>query len=167
MSAPGTKLHAFARDAEETENIWALGGLYTFLGRADETNAYLACQVRGPDGFAIPIHYHDAEDEAFYVASGEVTMFLGETQRRLGPGGFALAPRGEHHSFRLETPDAVLLLLISPGPRHEAMFREMGEPAVAYRIPPAPDTAPDPQQVGALAAQHGTHMTGPPPMRDA
>jgi quercetin dioxygenase-like cupin family protein len=165
MSVPATDLRAFAREGEEAENIWALGAMYSFLGRADETNAYLACQVRGPDGFAIPVHYHDEEDEAFYIASGEVTMFLGDTERRLGPGGFALAPRGEEHAFRLETPDAVLLLLISPGPRHEAMFREMGEPAGAYRIPPPSDTAPDPAQVGALAARHGTHMTGPPPTR--
>lgn len=165
MSVPATNLRGFTRQGAEAENIWALGALYTFLGKADETNAYLACQVRGPDGFAIPVHFHDAEDEAFYVASGEVTIFLGDTERRLGPGGFALAPRGEQHSFRLESPDAVLLLLISPGPKHEAMFREMGMPAPEYAIPPMPVELPDPEQIGALAARHGTHMTGPPPTR--
>ena len=158
MSVPATELRGFTREGEEAENIWALGALYSFLGRADETNAYLACQVRGPDGFAIPVHFHDAEDEAFYVSSGEVTIFLGGHERRLGPGGFALAPRGE-------APNAVLLLLISPGPRHEAMFREMGAPAAEYAIPPMPNAMPDREQIGALAARHGTHMTGPPPTR--
>jgi quercetin dioxygenase-like cupin family protein len=167
MSVPATDIRAFAREGAEAENIWLLGALYSFLGTADETNAYLACQVRGPDGLAIPVHFHDSEDEAFYVAAGEVTIFLGGEQRRLSAGGFAHAPRGQEHAFRLETPDAVLLLLVSPGPKHEAMFREMGEPAAAYDIPPEPTSPPDPQQLGALAARHGTHMTGPPPTRES
>jgi quercetin dioxygenase-like cupin family protein len=165
MSLPATELRAFARENGEAEDLWILGGLYSFLGRNDETGAYLACQVKGPDGFAIPVHFHDDEEEAFYIASGEATIFLGDTERRLGPGGFALAPRGERHAFRLESPDTVLLVLLSPGPKHEAMFREMATPAAAHRIPPPTIEAVDPAELGATAAHFGTHIVGPPPIR--
>lgn len=163
MSAPGTDLAAFARDAEEGEALWILGGLYTYKGRFDETGAYFACEVRAPGGFAIPVHSHDDEEEAFYVAQGEATIFLGDDERRLSAGGFAMAPRGMLHAFRLERPDTVLLLLLSPGPRHEALFRAIGEPAPAHRVPPPPDQLPDPDEMAAVAAEYGTRIVGPPP----
>lgn len=165
MSVPVTDGRSFARQQDEGEDVWLLGGLYSFLGRSDETGAYFACQVKGPDGYAVPVHFHDDEEEAFYVAQGEATIFLGDDERRLAAGGFALAPRGERHAFRLETPDAVLLLLLSPGPKHEAMFREMGTPAREHIVPPASSEAVDPVELGAMAARHGSHIVGPPRTR--
>jgi quercetin dioxygenase-like cupin family protein len=164
MSAPATSLQSFARKADEGEDLWVLGGLYSFLGSSGETGAYLACQVEGPQGFAIPVHLHDDEEEGFYVADGEVTVFLGEEGRRLGRGAFAFAARGTPHAFRLETPDALLLLLVSPGSKHEPMLREMGTLASAHRIPPPPEEAPNAAELGAISARHGTHVVGPPPI---
>jgi quercetin dioxygenase-like cupin family protein len=165
MSLPTADLQPFARGSTEGEALWVIGGLYTFKALNAETGAYLACEVKALDGFAIPFHYHDDEEEGFYVAQGEATIFLGDDERRLGAGGFALAPRGLRHAFRLETPDTTLLLLLSPGPKHEALFREMGEHAGEPVVPPPPATPPDPALLGAIAASHGTHIVGPPPTR--
>jgi quercetin dioxygenase-like cupin family protein len=156
---------AIVRGADEGEDLWVIGGLYSYKGRAHETGAYLACEVRAPDGFAIPVHYHEDEEEGFYVARGEVTVFLGDQEHRLAAGAFALAPRGVEHAFRFESADAVLLLLLSPGPKHEGLFREMGEPASEHRIPPPPSEPPDAEALAAIAARHGTRIVGPPRVR--
>ncbi len=165
MSIPTGDLEKVARAADEGEALWVIGGLYTYKAVHAETGAYFACEVKAPDGFAIPVHFHDDEEEGFYVASGEVTIFLGDEERRLSAGGFALAPRGVEHAFRLETPDATLLLLLSPGTKHEALFREMGELAPERVPPPPPSEAPDPAGLAEIAARHGTRIVGPPPIR--
>jgi quercetin dioxygenase-like cupin family protein len=153
------------RGSDEGEALWILGGLYTFKALNAESAAYALVEVKAPDGFAIPVHYHEHEEEGFYVAQGEATIFLGDQERRLAAGAFALAPRGVPHAFRLESADTVLVLLLSPGPAHEAMFREMGEPARDRVAPPASSAAADPAQLAAVAASYGTRIVGPPPTR--
>lgn len=151
------------RGKNEGEALWLMGGLYTFKALNAETGAYTLVELKAPQGFAIPVHYHEGEEEGFYVAQGEVTIYLGNDERTLAAGGFAMAPRGVPHAFRLETPDATLVLLVSPGPVHEAMFREMGEPATARSIPEAPAMPPDVPELAKIAARHGTQIVGPPP----
>jgi quercetin dioxygenase-like cupin family protein len=151
------------RRNDEGEALWLLDGLYTFKATNAETGLYTIVEVKGPEGLAIPVHYHEREQEGFYVARGEVTIFLGDEERTLAAGGFAMAPQGARHSFRLETADATLLLLVSPGPAHEAMFREMGVPALARTIPEPSATPPDTAGLANVAAAHGTQIVGPPP----
>jgi quercetin dioxygenase-like cupin family protein len=165
MSLPSNSSGAFMRRASEGEDLWVLGGLYSYRARPGETGAYLACDVQGPDGFASPVHSHDDEEEGFYVARGEVTILLAGGEQRLGAGGFAFAPHGVEHAFRFEGPDAILLLLITPGQRHEALFRAMGERAASHVIPSPPEGQPDPGAMAELAARHGTRIMGPPPLR--
>jgi quercetin dioxygenase-like cupin family protein len=163
MTLSASGLTSISRDPEDGEAIWAAGGLYTYKAVFAETGAYFACETKGPAGYAIPVHFHDAEEEGFYVAQGEATIFLEDEARRLGAGGFAFAPHGVRHSFRLETADARLLLLVSPGPQHEALFRDLGIPA-PQRLPPPPASGPpDFAVLGEIAARHGTRIVGPPP----
>jgi uncharacterized cupin superfamily protein len=120
--------------------------------------------VQGPAGFAAPLHSHDHENEGFIVASGEVTLVLGDGETHLVEGGFGFAPAGVSHTFRLDSPDARLLLLITPGASgHEAMFAEMGEPASDHVLPAPPEAPPDFASLGSIAAKHGTNVLGPPP----
>ncbi len=153
------------RGIDEGEAISLMGGTYTFKAVNAETGAYALFEVKGPGGLAAPMHHHQAEEEGFYIARGEVTIFLGSDERVLGAGGFALAPRGIPHSFRLETPDATLLLLVSPGPAHEAMFREMGSPVGTASAQGTAGGPPDLAEMGRVAAAHGTQIVGPPPTR--
>jgi quercetin dioxygenase-like cupin family protein len=152
-----------SRGEDEGEALWLLGGLYTFRALNQETGQYTLVELKGPEGLAIPSHYHEREEEGFYVVKGEVTVFLGDDERTLAAGGFAWAQRGLRHTFRLETDDATLLLLITPGPAHEAMFREMGEVAAARTIPKPSSTPPDTAELAKVAARHGTQIVGPPP----
>lgn len=165
MSAPAQTLTTVAHGTDAGERIWLLGGLYTFTATADETgDAYTLCQVDGPSGLATPMHHHEREEEGFYVVDGEVTVFADGAEHQLGAGGFAFAPRGTTHGFRLDSPRATLMLVISPGGAgHEPMFREMGEPALDASSPPVMTGLFDPAAMAAIAARHGTIIDGPPP----
>jgi quercetin dioxygenase-like cupin family protein len=162
VSAGTETLQPFVRAADEGDALWILGGLYTWKAKGAETdNAYSLCEVRGPEGFAIPRHLHEREHEGFLVLEGTVTLLVNGEERRLGPGAFGFAPAGAEHCFRLDSADARLLLLITPGAAgHEAMFGAMGEPATSRSIPDAP-TDVDPDALAKLAAQHGTIIVGP------
>jgi quercetin dioxygenase-like cupin family protein len=151
------------RGAADAETVSLLGGLYRYRAVGDDTaNGYSLFEVTGPQGFASPLHVHAHEAEGFYVIDGEVTLFLGDEQRASGPGTFGLAPPNSRHTFRFDSPDVRLLLLISPGNvGHEALFREMGSPAGADSTT-APES-PDFEQLARIAARHGTTIVGPPP----
>ena len=154
----------FVRQADEGDALWVIGGLYEFRARGDETlGAYTLVEVTGPAGFAIPRHLHDGEEEAFYVARGAVTFAVGEGLVEAQEGAFAFVPRGVEHAFRLDSADARLLLLLTPGGAgHEGMFAEMGEPAVQRRVPDPPTSLPPVEELAAVAARHGTRLVGPP-----
>jgi quercetin dioxygenase-like cupin family protein len=150
--------------AEDGEALWLLGGLYVWRALDAETGgAYSLCEVQGRAGFGAPMHLHDQEDEGFYVVDGLVTLVLGEEEIQLSKGGFGLAPRRIRHGFRLDSGEATMLLLFTPGTAHEAMFAEMGEPAQTRTIPPPPDGPPDLERLAAIAGRHGTTLLGPPP----
>lgn len=158
------QLRPVARGPEEGEALWILGGLYTYRALPAETgNAYLMVEVEGPKGLGAPLHFHDDEEEGFYVVSGTVRFVIGERIVDAGPGSFALAPRGEKHAFALASPDAKVLLLLSPGPKHEHLFRAIGEPAARRAVPPPSTIPPDLERMARTAASYGTHIVGPPP----
>lgn len=154
----------FVRRPDEADALWVLGGRYTFAARgSDVENAYTLVEVTGPTGFAIPVHLHEQEEEAFYVASGEVTFSIEGELTTVSAGTTAFVPRSVAHAFRLETADARLLLLLTPGAAgHEGLFADMGEPARGPGLPPAPEGEPDPERLAEIAARHGTQLLGPP-----
>lgn len=144
--------------ADEVESVGVLGGtyLYTMTGR-DTSGRFSLFDVTGPEGLAAPVHVHDHEFEAFYVVAGTVTLMLGDDEHTGGPGSFGIAPVGMSHSFRFDSPDARLLLIVTPGDAgHEALFRDISEASPA-------GSAPDFGRIGAIAAAHGTRVVGPPP----
>jgi quercetin dioxygenase-like cupin family protein len=148
---------------EDGEAYWILGGLYTYRAVAEQVGgAYTAVEVQARAGMAIPVHYHDTETEAFYVAGGSVTVRVGDQDVQGRAGSFIWVPPGHEHAFRFET-DGRMLLVFTGGTGHESLFREIGEPAVSRTIPPPPEEEPDAEQMAALAARFGTRIVGPPP----
>lgn len=95
-----------------------------------------------------PPHTHTHEDEFFYVRKGQVTFLSDGVRRTLGPGGFALLPRGTLHAFWNEADeDAILLIGASEG-QFDGFFD-----AVAMDI--RAENAATPQAVGAIVARIG------------
>lgn len=159
MSVPGGP---FWRRSGEGDAVWLLGGLYSYKARGRETGyAYSLFEVEGQ--VAAPRHLHDHEEEGFYVVQGDVTFQVGDELIEASAGTFAYAPHGVEHAFRIESPEAKLLLLLTPGDAgHEALFVEMGESASSHVVPPAPTEPPDVELLAAIAARHGTMIVGPP-----
>lgn len=147
---------------EDGEAHWVMGGLYTYKALADQVGGdYTAIEVRADVGMAIPVHYHDDETEAFYVADGAVTLLVEEEEVMADPGSFIFVPPGIRHAFRFESR-GTMLLLFTRGTGHEWLFREIGEPAPSREIPPLPEEYPDPEQMAEVAARFGTRIVGPP-----
>jgi quercetin dioxygenase-like cupin family protein len=106
-----------------------------------------------PAGHMPPLHLHRNEDEGFYVIDGQIALELPGRRIELGPGDFALAPRGIPHTY--EVGDAPVHLLTTSTPagfeRFVAAVAALGEP--------------DPATLTAVAAEHGIEILGPPGAR--
>lgn len=152
----------FSASPEDGEAYWILGGLYTYRALAEQVGgAYTAIEVRGRRGMSAPVHYHDDETEAFYVAAGRVTLLVREEEISAGAGSFVWVPPSVKHAFRFED-EGRMLLLFTGGTGHEHLFRAIGQPAAERTIPPFPDEPPDVDEMAATAARHGTRIVGPP-----
>lgn len=146
---------------EDGEAYLALGGLYTYKAVADQVGGdYTAIEVKAGTGMAIPVHYHDDETEAFYVADGAITLMVGNEEVMARPGSFIFVPPGIEHAFRFESK-GTMLLLFTRGQGHEGLFRTIGEPAPQRIVPGLPEEFPDPEDMAKAAANFGTRIVGP------
>jgi mannose-6-phosphate isomerase-like protein (cupin superfamily) len=99
-----------------------------------------------------PAHVHANEDEIFVVLEGEVEFEVGAERFVRGPLGTAFVPCGQPHSFRTGPNGARCITILTPG-GFEGFFAEAA--AQQFRMPQ------DIAEVVALAAQYGSHFTGP------
>ncbi len=75
-------------------------------------------RLKMPKGYVIPPHFHPT-DEAVTVLSGSFSMGMGDkldraTAKALGPGGWAVMPKGEHHWAIATVPTEVQVHMIGP-----------------------------------------------------
>jgi mannose-6-phosphate isomerase-like protein (cupin superfamily) len=133
-----------------TEEITFLDSRARIHASSAQTDGFALIEVVAPAGHQPPLHVHDDEDEGFYVLEGELTLWVGEDTRTLGAGDFLLAPRQVPHTVRSGAGGG--RWLVTAGPRFEAFVR-----AVAA-------TAPAPDDIKRLAAEHGIAILGPPGM---
>jgi mannose-6-phosphate isomerase-like protein (cupin superfamily) len=112
-----------------------------------------------PPGYAVPLHVHEDEDEAFYLLEGEVTLLTGDGEKKAGPGDYVHLPRGVPHGFvNASGAPARMLVVASPGGKLEGLFR--GLDAAASQAA-ASKAALAPEQVGGICAAHGVRMLPP------
>ena len=108
-----------------------------------------------PAGVAAPLHRHEREDEVCYVVEGRFRIWRGEEVFDLGPGGVALLPRGEAHSFAcVGEGEGRIVTVITPGGL-EGFFREVAEQGLGEE---------DMEEVMAVAARYGVEILGEPPL---
>lgn len=110
----------------------------------------LVDMIEVPAGHMPPLHVHRNEDEGFYVLEGEVALLLPGRQIDLGPGDFALAPRGIPHAYRVGDAPARWLVTSTPG----GFERFVADVAAAEEVTP--------EALGAIGATHGIEILGPP-----
>jgi quercetin dioxygenase-like cupin family protein len=153
---------SIVRNDGEGERLWFYGGgVHTWKASSEETGgALMVFENHLSQGKATPLHVHANEDEVLYVLEGEILVHINGKDHRVGPRGFAFAPRGAPHAFLVISPEARILCLETPGTA-EAFYRGASEPA-------ADDTAPsgavDFARVRESAERSGgMQVLGPPP----
>lgn len=131
------------------------GDCWKVLVPGEHTNGRFALlETHRHQGKEPPRHVHSREDELVYVLDGLLRFDL-EGERFDGPAGsLTLLPRGREHAFTLVTPEARLLVLLSPAGL-ERCLEDLTEP----------DVSGTEQQLGerliATAARYGVAITGP------
>jgi mannose-6-phosphate isomerase-like protein (cupin superfamily) len=149
--------------ATTTDAFWFVQNLVRVKVHGSETNdAWTMHEIMCPEGDMPPLHVHHRDDEAFYVLEGELTLYVGDRELRLGVGDCALGPHGVPHTYRVESEEARLLVVSSPA-GFERFVAEAGVPAEAETLPPGPP-AVDPERLAEIAATYGIEILGPPGM---
>jgi mannose-6-phosphate isomerase-like protein (cupin superfamily) len=79
-------------------------------------------------------HFHRTFSESFYVLSGVVHLYDGQSWTPTHAGEFAYIPEGGIHGFRNDGDQpASMLILFAPGPPREEYFRELAAIAAEGR----------------------------------
>jgi uncharacterized cupin superfamily protein len=70
-----------------------------------------------PPGYATGVHYHDEQEETYFVHTGEVEIRFGDgTTHRLSPGGVARVDPATHRGLRnVGETDAVVVVVGGKG----------------------------------------------------
>jgi mannose-6-phosphate isomerase-like protein (cupin superfamily) len=144
------------------EPHWYGDSLFEFLVPAAATGGALSVfRATMPEGFGPPRHVHTREDEVFLVLEGEAMFDVDGRILRAGPGTTVFMPRGVPHAFRVTSPAAVMLGVLTPG-GFEELFRNLGV-AADERTLPEPGIVPfDLPAVMAEQQRLGTQVVGPP-----
>ncbi len=99
----------------------------------------------GPDP-----HFHRSITESFYILTGRIRIFDGESWRECVPGDFVHVPMGGLHGFRNESGEpASMLLHFAPGAPREAYFEGIASWATNGK--------PEGEALEAFYALHDNH----------
>ena len=140
--AKASVLHAFGDEVTILLGSKETGGAFTMFTDVTPPNG-------GP-----PPHWHDNEDEWFFVLEGTVSFFVNGEWTDAHPGDAVLAPRGQVHTFKNNTSQPTKLLIhTSPG-GFEKFFSEAAE---EFAKPGGPDM----QRAVQIAEAHGIHFVKP------
>src|SRR4051794_18411295 len=138
--------------------IWFIHDLVDVHAEGDHS----VLELLAPAGDQPPLHVHHDSDEGFFVLEGEVTVWVGDERRVLGPGQFALGPKGVPHTYRVASTGPARFLVTASDGSFARFVQAYGMPAPRRELPPR--EAPDAERVGRLAAEHGIELLGPPGM---
>jgi mannose-6-phosphate isomerase-like protein (cupin superfamily) len=107
-----------------------------------------------PPGVAAPLHRHAREDEISYVIEGTFRIWRGDEVHDLGPGGVALLPRHQAHTFKNVGPGSGRLLTVILPAGFERFFEVVAERGLGDD---------DTDEIAAVAVGFGLEILGPPP----
>jgi uncharacterized cupin superfamily protein len=107
-----------------------------------------------PSGVLAPWHRHTREDEVCYVIEGTFRIWRGEEVFDISPGGVALLPRDQAHTYgNVGSAPARIITVITPAGL-ERFFQLVAERGLGED---------DLDEIRAVAAEFGLEILGPPP----
>jgi mannose-6-phosphate isomerase-like protein (cupin superfamily) len=142
---------------------WFYGDLVIVHVSGDETGGrFSLVEFLQPPGEWTPLHVHRDSDQTHYVLEGEVTIYLPGQSFVLRPGDCVNAPMNVPHTEHATSVAPVRLLDVNSPAGFDAFVAAAGEPALSLTLPPADSPPPDVDRLGAIAAEHGVEILGPP-----
>ena len=97
-----------------------------------------------------PLHYHESQDEWFFVREGEFLFQVGEARFRLTAGDSIFGPRKVPHAFANISDTGKLMIVYQPAGSIEQFFLDGSRLA-----------DPTPADWQALYRRHGLEIVGP------
>ena len=102
------KLNPFMASASLENARHAPGLLMHFLVTKEQTNgAFSLIEAKAVPGMEPPMHWHEHEDEAFYMLDGHMIVTVGEKEYEMKKGGLCFLASGHssyaENSFRTNT----------------------------------------------------------------
>ncbi|GAB3918315.1 cupin domain-containing protein [Larkinella terrae] len=92
------------------------GGFFRVQVSPEQTDgAFAMIEFNLPQGSEPPRHIHTREDETFHILDGTVRFEIGNTVITAEKGQTVFAPRLIEHQFKIQTEQARILTLITPG----------------------------------------------------
>ena len=138
------------------EGQLAFGSPHRFKAAAHDTAGrfdFLTMEMAPRTG--PPLHYHEEQDDTFYVLEGLLTVQAGEEILDLAPGDFlSIPPRMAHTFDNLHNGEDLVrtINVMTPG----GLFPAIEDMA---RVPEGPDHL---DGLKAATRRHGTVIVGPP-----
>lgn len=134
---------------DEGETLWlgGIGVVFKIPASATDRSFSLIEHIIKP-GTMTPPHTHSREHEFSYVLEGVLGADIGGEVVHVGPGGFALKPKGIPHAFWNEGPEVLRFLEIIAPAGFEQFFREASKLISA-------GGPPDDATLAALGAKYG------------
>ena len=80
-----------------------------------------------PPGGGPGPHYHEREDEWFYIVEGRVSCLINGTWTELSPGDCVYSPRGQVHAFKNITDQPIRVFINIAPAGFEQFFAEAAE----------------------------------------
>ncbi len=143
---------------KQGDERWFFGQLAIIRATAADTaGAYSLVEIQAPPGLSAPLHVHHGEDEGFLVLEGSLRVQVGDDTIELGPGQFALGPRGVPHRFDVGPEGAHMLWVLTPA-GFEDLIAAVSVPAAAS-APPPPEVVP-PADAAEIVARFGNELLG-------
>ncbi len=106
----------------------------------------------------VPWHIHHREDEGFYLLEGEMTLYIGATEKKMKPGDFVWAPKDIPHRYSVDSANYARVLMTFSPPGFEEFVRATSEPAKDLTpLKPASDSI-DFGKVAELALTYGAEF---------
>lgn len=175
------KAEVWHRDTEEEDSMSMTGSTRSVVLQSGEGYAFnflgvpLSFKVKGentggaftmfevtapPLDPGVAVHRHEQTDEGFYVLEGTLHLEIDGQEMMLGPGAFALVPRGTPHR-QGNGGDKPLRVLntMSPSAPSEGYFEAMA--GLIATMPPGPPPADRMHELYELAERYDTFFVTP------
>jgi mannose-6-phosphate isomerase-like protein (cupin superfamily) len=130
--------------ANEGRTLSAFGHAIVVLLDSKQTGGKFTAFLNTPGP-----HYHEREDEWFYIVEGRVSFFMNGTWTDLFPGDCVYSPRGSVHGFKNNTDQPICVFINIAPAGFERFFAEAAEEWTQPK--------PDMSRISTIAEKYGIH----------